>query len=56
MMKGHRTWVFENRPVIVSTATVGDRLKRTERLPMILICFTKTFGSGKIRTKKRIKC
>ncbi|MBE2912512.1 stage V sporulation protein AD [Anoxybacillus flavithermus] len=23
MMKGHRTWVFENRPVIVSTATVG---------------------------------
>ena len=23
MMKGHRTWVFENRPVIVATATVG---------------------------------
>ncbi len=23
MMKGHRTWVFENRPVIVVTATVG---------------------------------
>ncbi|GAA3884150.1 stage V sporulation protein AD [Anoxybacillus suryakundensis] len=22
-MKGHRTWVFENRPVIVATATVG---------------------------------
>ncbi|GAC91943.1 stage V sporulation protein AD [Anoxybacillus flavithermus NBRC 109594] len=23
MMKGHRTWVFENRPVIVATAAVG---------------------------------
>lgn len=23
MMKGHRTWVFENRPVIIATATVG---------------------------------
>ncbi|WP_461200808.1 stage V sporulation protein AD [Anoxybacillus sp. TBDG-1] len=23
MMKGHRTWVFENRPIIVATATVG---------------------------------
>ncbi|HZG61440.1 MAG TPA: stage V sporulation protein AD [Anoxybacillus sp.] len=23
MMKGHRSWVFENKPVIVSTATVG---------------------------------
>ncbi|MCG3085577.1 stage V sporulation protein AD [Anoxybacillus sp. LAT_35] len=23
MMKGHRTWVFENRPVIVAAATVG---------------------------------
>ena len=22
-MKGHRTWVFENRPVIIATATVG---------------------------------
>lgn len=32
MLKGHRTWVFANRPVIVSTATVGGPFEANGRL------------------------
>jgi stage V sporulation protein AD len=32
MMKGHRTWVFTNKPVIVSTATVGGPFEANGRL------------------------
>ena len=30
MLQGHRTWVFENKPVIISTGVVGDHLKQRE--------------------------
>lgn len=32
MLKGHRTWVFANRPVIISTATVGGPFEANGRL------------------------
>jgi stage V sporulation protein AD len=32
MMKGHRTWIFENKPVIISTATVGGPFEANGRL------------------------
>jgi stage V sporulation protein AD len=32
MMKGHRSWVFENKPVIVSTATVGGPFEANGKL------------------------
>jgi stage V sporulation protein AD len=32
MMKGHSTWVFTNKPVIVSTATVGGPFEANGRL------------------------
>lgn len=32
MMKGHRTWVFENQPVIVATATVGGPFEANGRI------------------------
>jgi stage V sporulation protein AD len=32
MLKGHRTWVFHNQPVIISTATVGGPFEANGRL------------------------
>jgi stage V sporulation protein AD len=32
MMKGHRSWVFKNKPVIVSTATVGGPFEANGKL------------------------
>jgi stage V sporulation protein AD len=32
MIKGHRTWIFENKPVIISTATVGGPFEANGRL------------------------
>ncbi len=33
MLKGHRTWVFENQPVIISTGTVGGPFEANGRIP-----------------------
>lgn len=33
MLKGHRTWVFEHQPVIVSTATVGGPFEANGAIP-----------------------
>jgi stage V sporulation protein AD len=32
MLKGHRTWVFENKPVIISTGTVGGPFEANGRI------------------------
>lgn len=32
MLKGHRTWVFENKPVILSTGTVGGPFEANGRI------------------------
>ena len=33
MLKGHRTWVFDHQPVIVSTATVGGPFEANGAIP-----------------------
>lgn len=30
MLQGHRTWVFENKPVIISTGVVGGPFEARE--------------------------
>ena len=33
MLQGHRTWVFENKPVIISTGVVGGRFEAKGKIP-----------------------
>ncbi|RYG73994.1 stage V sporulation protein AD [Lentibacillus lipolyticus] len=33
MLKGHRTWIFEQQPVIISTGTVGGPFEANGRIP-----------------------
>ncbi len=33
MLAGHRTWMFENEPVIVSTGTVGGPFEANGNIP-----------------------
>ena len=33
MLQGHRTWVFENKPVIISTGVVGEPFEAKGNIP-----------------------
>ncbi len=33
MLQGHRTWVFENKPVIISTGVVGGPFEAKGNIP-----------------------
>ncbi len=33
MLQGHRTWVFENKPVIISTGVVGGPFEAKGKIP-----------------------
>ena len=33
MLQGHRTWVFENKPVIISTGVVGAPFEAKGNIP-----------------------
>ncbi|MFC0301589.1 stage V sporulation protein AD [Virgibacillus soli] len=33
MLKGHRTWIFDNKPVIISTGTVGGPFEAKGKIP-----------------------
>ena len=56
MLSGHRTWVFEQKPVIISTGTVGGPFEANGAISqMILIFFMLIYGSDRIPMKKHIK-
>ena len=51
MLQGHRTWVFENKPVIISTGVVGGPFEAKGKSPKTSISFMKIYGSDKIPMK-----
>ena len=55
MLQGHRTWVFENKPVIISTGVVGGPFEAKGTSQKTSISFMKIYGSDKIPMKKHIK-
>ena len=55
MLQGHRTWVFENKPVIISTGVVGGPFEAKGKFQKTSIPSMKIYGSGKIPMKKHIK-
>ena len=51
MLQGHRTWVFENKPVIISTGVVGGPFEAKGKFQKTSISSMKIYGSDKIPMK-----
>lgn len=55
MLQGHQTWVFQNRPVILSSAVVGGPFEAEGPWRRILTFSTVICGWGRTVMKKRKK-
>lgn len=55
MLQGHRTWVFENKPVIISTGVVGGPFEAKGNIPEDFDILHEDLWLGQDSYEKHIK-
>ena len=55
MLQGHRTWVFENKPVIISTGVVGEPFEAKGNIPEDFDILHEDLWLGQDSYEKHIK-